>query len=333
VRSQLLIFFQYLQNLPGVGDPPNARLSPKQRSTISGFATKAEALLDKIAPRGHRFLKGAQHILNRETHWIGWKDRGDGKERCPTLSVRLFLRTTAGDKTLPKVYVDVEGGNHISELKSKVADKLGIPAAEQRLTVEKQELEDGKLICDYDLPSKTIVLVQRSEPQPEMPPMRKRRQVSAMGAQKRVKLGTEELTRLWNCGSTDLAGILCASSLVHTRLQKPTTISDDCMHGCCWSTELTDSAIPSLTDYLEPAIDQAKENAAMTEEERKEVDADDLYKNDKLFVWRALRLMAKHNVKAFESLTSGEDMDNVLKEMGVLESAKGGDDQGEDAAA
>lgn len=71
----------------------------------------------------------------------------------------------------------------------------------------------------------------------------------------------------------------------------------------------------------------------MTEEERKEVDADDLYKNDKLFVWRALRLMAKHNVKAFESLTSGEDMDNVLKEMGVLESAKGGDDQGEDAAA
>jgi hypothetical protein len=88
-----------------------------------------------------------------------------------------------------------------------------------------------------------------------------------------------------------------------------------------------------LTDYLEPAIDQAKEHAAMTEEERKEVDADDLYKNDKLFVWRALRLMAKHNVKAFESLTSGEDMDNVLKEMGVLESAKGGDDQGEDAAA
>lgn len=76
----------------------------------------------------------------------------------------------------------------------------------------------------------------------------------------------------------------------------------------------------------------------MTEEQLKEVDADDLYKNDKLFVWRALRLMAKHNVKAFESLTSGEDMDNVLKEMGALESAKGGDDaegdgDGEDAAA
>ena len=70
----------------------------------------------------------------------------------------------------------------------------------------------------------------------------------------------------------------------------------------------------------------------MTEEERKEVDADDLYKNDKLFVWRALRLMAKHDVKAFDSLTSGEDMDKILKEMGALDDAKGGDDGGEDAA-
>lgn len=207
MRSQLLIFFQHLQNLPAVGDPPNARLSPKQRAAIAGFATQAESLLDKIAPRGHRFLKGAQHILDREAHWIGWKDRGDGKERCPTLSVRLFLKTTpASDKTEPKMYVDVEGGNQINELKLKVADKLGIPVAEQRLTVEKQELEDGKLICDYDMPSKTVVQVQRAEPQPEMPAMRKRRQMSAVGTQKRVKLGTEELTRLWNCGSTDLAG-------------------------------------------------------------------------------------------------------------------------------
>lgn len=86
-------------------------------------------------------------------------------------------------------------------------------------------------------------------------------------------------------------------------------------------------------NYLEPAIDQAKEHMAMPEDERKEVDPDDLYKNDKLFVWRALRLMAKHDVKAFESLTSGEDMDKVLKEMGALESAKGGDDDGEGAAA
>ena len=206
-HSQLLIFFQHLQHLPSVGDPANKRLSPKQRSVIAGFVTKAEALLDKIAPKGHRFLKGAQHILDREEHWMAWKDRGDGAERCPTLSLRLFLKTTpASDKAVPKAYVDVEGGNQISELKLKVADKLGIPTAEQRLTVDKKELEDGKLICDYDLPSKSVVQVQRVEPQPEMPPMRKRRQMSSMGSQKRVKLGTEELTRLWNCGSTDLAG-------------------------------------------------------------------------------------------------------------------------------
>ena len=114
--------------------------------------------------------------------------------------------------------------------------------------------------------------------------MRKRRAMQSGGAHKQVKLGTEELTRLWNCGSTDV-------------------------------DELTDSSIPTLSDYLGPAMDQMKEGAAMTEEERKEVDQDDLYKNDKLYVWRALRLMAKSDVKAFEKLTSGEDMDEVLKAM------------------
>lgn len=216
---------------------------------------------------------------------MGWKDRGDGTERCPTLSVRLFLKTTpASDKAAPKAYVDVEGGNTISHLKQKVADKLGIPVAEQKLSVDGKELADAKLVCDFDLPTKSIVQVQRVEPMPEMPPMRKRRAPQSGGAHKQVKLGTEELTRLWNCGSTDV---------------------DD----------LTDSSIPTLADYLEPAMDQMKENAALTEEERKEVDQDDLYKNDKLFVWRALRLMAKSDVKAFEQLTSGADMDEVLKAM------------------
>ena len=101
----------------------------------------------------------------------------------------------------------------------------------------------------------------------------------------------------------------------------------------CAAAELTDSSVPTLTNYLEPAIDQAKENAAMSEEERKQVDADDLYKNDKLFVWRALRLMAKHDVKAFEALTSGGDMDDVLKEMGVVGAAAAADAAGGEGTA
>ena len=107
-----------------------------------------------------------------------------------------------------------------------------------------------------------------------------------------MKLGTEELTRLWNCGSTEL-------------------------------DELTESSVPTLARHLEPAVEQMQENAAMTEEQKSEIDPDDLYKNDKLFVWRALRLMAKSDVKAFERLTGGEDMDAVLSDR---QSAEGGDD-------
>ena len=88
---------------------------------------------------------------------MGWKDRGDGAERCPSLSVRLFLKTTPpSDKKPVKTYVDVEGGSTVAGLKSKVADKLGIPAAEQRLSLGKQQLEDAKLVCDYAIPSKSI---------------------------------------------------------------------------------------------------------------------------------------------------------------------------------
>jgi hypothetical protein len=232
----------------------------------------------------------SQHLLHREKNWIAWKDRGIGSDRCPSLSLRLYLKTPS-DKKPPKVYVDVEGGDSIASLKSKVADKMGIPPAEQKLVVKKKEvggkevddtLVETKLVCDYTLPSKAVVIVHRVEPLPDMPPMRKRAIGGSSTGGKRVRLGTDELTRLWNCGSTEVE-------------------------------DLNESTVPSLLGYLEPAIEQMKENAAMTEEERKEVDADDLYKNDRLFLWRAQRLMAKSDVKAFEKLTQGEDLDEIMK--------------------
>jgi hypothetical protein len=91
-------------------------------------------------------------------------------------------------------------------MKQKIADKLSIPVAEQRLAVGNVVLSDEKLVCDYPLPSKTVLSVKRVEPQPDLPPMRKRRQPQPQHAGKRVRLGTDELTRLWNCGSTDVDG-------------------------------------------------------------------------------------------------------------------------------
>lgn len=115
--------------------------------------------------------------------------------------MRLYL-----DKVGSKNYVDVEGGDTILSMKNKIADKLSIPVAEQRLAVGNTVLSDENLVCDYLLPSKTVLNVKRVEPQPVPPPMPKRRQPHAQHVGKRVRLGTDELTRLWNCGSTDIAG-------------------------------------------------------------------------------------------------------------------------------
>ena len=207
-----MIYFQNLLLLPSPG--AQQTLSPKQLKVIHGFIDKTEQLLSKIAPKGHRFLRSTKHVLDREKNWIDWKDRGVGVDRCPSLSIRLFLKQTT-DKKL-KNYVDVEGGDTISALKQRVADKLGIPIAEQRLAVGGTELREGKLVCDYPIPSKTVLNVDRVEPQMELPVMRKRENPSQGSGTKRVRLGTDELTRLWNCGSTDVDGALfspCCSML------------------------------------------------------------------------------------------------------------------------
>eukprot|EP01048_Picozoa_sp_COSAG05_P020452 COSAG05_NODE_3478_length_2036_cov_1.042850_3_plen_144_part_00 len=79
--------------------------------------------------------------------------------------------------------------------------------------------------------------------------------------------------------------------------------------------DLTEAAVPTLNNYLEPAIDQLKERDNMTEEEKKEEDDDDLYKNDRLFVWCAIRapraMLFFENTMAFvaDLLQAGTETD------------------------
>lgn len=202
VFAQFLIFFQNLLRLPAVGAPQ--KLTVSQRKKVESFVKKTEQLLEKTGKKAKRFLGSTQHVLHREENWIDWKDRGAGQDRCPSLSVRLYLEVNS--KVNPRIYVDVEGGDTVLSMKQKIADKLSIPVAEQRLAVGNVVLSDEKLVCDYPLPSKTVLSVKRVEPQPDLPPMRKRRQPQPQHAGKRVRLGTDELTRLWNCGSTDVDG-------------------------------------------------------------------------------------------------------------------------------
>eukprot|EP01052_Picozoa_sp_SAG31_P044601 SAG31_NODE_7839_length_1585_cov_1.447510_1_plen_133_part_00 len=119
-------------------------------------------------------------------------------------------------------------------------------------------------------------------------PVRKRRAAGdGGGGGKRVNLGNPELTRLWNCGSTEL-------------------------------DELTSVSLPTLSDFLEPAREELREKEAMTDGERKNMEADPFYlpyKKDLTFMWRALRLMAKTDVRLFQKAAEGTDLDEIIKEL------------------
>jgi hypothetical protein len=213
---QFLISFNNLLKPSVVGAKGAKPLNPKQKETIQGFIKRAEELLEKIAPKGHRFLKSTRHVLQREENWKRWKDIGDGKERCPALSIRLFLKTDPTSKADLKTYIDVEGGDTVAGIKAKIADKVGIDASEQTLALlrtntavkppktTKITLADEKYICDYEIQSKSVILVTQSELVLPMPPMRKRAVPQDGGGGKRINMGNKELTRLWNAGSTEL---------------------------------------------------------------------------------------------------------------------------------
>eukprot|EP01052_Picozoa_sp_SAG31_P046882 SAG31_NODE_9144_length_1327_cov_1.311075_2_plen_289_part_01 len=144
ILVQFLIYFKHLLHPPPgpgkriPGKPAAKQLSAKQKEIIDGLCKKAEQLLEKIAPKGHRFLRSTRHVLHREANWTAWKDVPDAfAERCPTLGVRIFLKTKDDAKPLTaadtKTYIDVEGAESIADLKTKIENKLNIPAAEQKL--------------------------------------------------------------------------------------------------------------------------------------------------------------------------------------------------------